>query len=383
VSNTFDVIVVGLGAMGSAALYQLSKRGKRVLGLDMYPLGHDLGSSHGHHRLIRRSSFGPDNYVALAERSFEIWRDLEEQSGRELLKILGEVRLVAPDGVMSHRRAQHAHLQSPFTELLDEEQLAERFPGFRLYDGMFATYEAEAGFLRPEAGIEVQLDFAQRAGAEVRRPEEVMSWARDGDGVRVQTAADTYTADRLVVTTGPWAEELLDDLGVPLQVTRIVNAYFEPERPDLWTAENGAPDFLLSVPEGGMYGMPSIDGIGLKIGKHQGVPIESARTIKREIDQSEVDFLGDVLDRYMPGASGRVQAAITCMYTNTTDDDFIVDRHPLHEQVMIGCGFCGRGYKFSVVVGEIMADLAIDGRTEHDIEFLSAKRPGLVVEGHA
>lgn len=373
----YDSIVIGLGAMGSAALFQLSERGQRVLGLDMHPLGHTLGSSHGHHRLIRRSSFGPDAYVPLAERALEIWRELEDRANTNLLKILGEVRLVAPDGVMSHQQAKLSHLASPFTEELDEQQLAEQFPGFRLYDGMFATYEAEAGFLRPEVGIEVQLSLAAAAGAEIRRPEEVMSWAADGSGVRVETNQGTYRAGQLVITPGPWAGEVLRQIGLPLQVTRIVNAYFEPTRPDLWKAENGAPDFLLSVPEGGFYGMPWMDGIGLKIGKHQGIPTDGPRTIRREIDDSEIAFLRDTLDRYMPGASGEVQAAITCMYTNTPDDDFIIDRHPECEQVVIGCGFSGRGFKFSVVMGEIMAELATDGSTQHDIDFLSLARPSL------
>ena len=181
-------------------------------------------------------------------------------------------------------------------------------------------------------------------------------------------------ADRIIVTTGPWAGELLNNLNLPFEVARTVNGYFQPEDSDNWRAENGAPNFLLLLPEGEFYGMPAVTDVGLKIGLSGGSDVTTARTIRRTIDDSEIDFLRNILDTYMPGASGRELQRITCMCTYTPDKDFIVDRHPDHPQILFGCGFSGRGYKFAPTIGEMLAELAIDGTTSHNIDFMSADR---------
>lgn len=363
--------------MGSAALYHLTKRGRRALGIDMYPEGHIWGSSHGEHRMIRKSAGSsslkkPDGYVPLVARAFELWDELEAESGRQIIKLLGEIAIFGEERLRERGITPDDLAANPFRELLSPEDLAKRFPGVRVQDGIHVTYEAEAGYLRPEVGIAAHLEMAQRHGAEVRRPEAVTAWEIDGDGVRVTTEGGSYQADRLVIAAGAYASELLGDLGLPLQVTRIVNGYFQPTSPH-WYSENGAPDFLLSVPEGSFYGMPADEGVGLKIGLHYGTPT-TARTIDREIAPAEIELLVNVLDRYMPGASGPVVKQITCMYTMTPDEDFIVELHPRHPQVAIACGFSGRGYKFAPTIGEILADLLIDGRTGHDIAFLSSRR---------
>lgn len=393
--TTYDTIVVGLGAMGASTAYQLAKRGVRVLGLDMFPLGHNQGSSHGHHRMIRRSSWRPE-IEQMISRAFPLWRELEAETGRNIMNLIGEVSLVdstASDRLI-RRRARitdeaNGHDTAPFNplnlpgfdftmggrrELLDEARLRERFPGFRMTEGMTATYEAEAGFLRPEVGIAAHLEVAERHGATIRRPETVTSWAADGDGVVVTTDAATYRADRLVLAAGPWAAEQLAGLGLPLQVVRIVNMYFAPTRPDIWTSEKGAPDFSLTVGEGGFYGMPSIEGVGVKIGRHDNGEPTTARTIRREIDQAEIDFLRGVLDRYMPGASGEATLGVTCMYTMTPDEQYIIENHAAHPQVVYGCGCSGTSYKFSPVIGDMMADLALTGTTSYDMGFISSKR---------
>lgn len=372
-NQAFDVIVVGLGAMGSATIYQLARRGQRVLGLEMFQPGHDQGSSHGYHRMIRSSTFTDDSYVPLAARAFELWHQVEEETGRRLLEMTGEVRLLDPATYPRDHEASRRMIARGFQISLDERALRERFPGFRLPEGMVATYEANAGFLHSEEGIIAQVDLARRYGATLHFKEEVTAYAADGSGVRVETSKGCYTADRLVITTGPWAAELLADLHFPMQVERRVNPYFRPTRPDLWSLESGAPDFLLDVPEGSFYGMPAIGDIGLKIGVSAG-PVTTARDIRRTVDPEEIDFFRGVLDTYMPGASGPELRHITCMCTYTRDRDFIIDRHPDQERVFFGCGFSGRGFKFSPTVGEILADLAIDGQTRHDIGFLSASR---------
>lgn len=372
-TESYDAIVIGLGAMGSATAWQLARRGQRVLGIEMFQPGHDQGSSHGYHRMIRHSSFKDDGYVPLAARPFELWREMEEASGKTLLTMTGEVRLLDSERFPADRQAVEIMAMRGFLEVLDEADLTKRFPGFQVHDGLCATYEANAGYLRSEEGIITNCELARRHGAELRYDEEATGYTSDGDGVRVETSKGRYRADRLVITAGCWAEELLADLALPMQVERRVNGYFRPERPDLWSLEAGAPDFLLTVAEGSFYGMPSVGNVGLKIGLSAGPPT-TARTIRRTVDPEEIAFLRGVLDRYMPGASGPEVRHITCMCTYTADRDFIIDRRPDNERVLFGCGFSGRGYKFAPVVGEILADLAIDGQTAHDIAFLAAGR---------
>ncbi len=386
-ATTHDVIVVGLGAMGAGATYQLAKRGQAVLGLDMYPLGHHEGSSHGHHRMIRRSAVRPE-LDQMAGRAFELWRELEAESGQNIMNLIGEVVLAdSPAGTARHLRhrapVDERQIVDAFTyestvgnqcELLDETALRERFPGFNLRDGMVATYEANGGFLRPEVGIAAHLEVAERHGATIRRPEAVSGWRADGCGVAVTTATETYRADRLVLAAGPWSSELLDDFKLPLQVVRIVNAYFAPTRPEIWTAERGAPDFRLMVAEGSFYGIPSVERLGLKIGRHDEGQATTARTIRRAVDAAEIDYLRAVLDEYMPGASGPVTHVITCMYTMTPDEQYIVESHPALPQVVYGCGCSGTSYKFSGVIGEMLADLALDGTSSYDTNFMSSAR---------
>lgn len=371
--QAFDAIVVGLGAIGSGATYHLARRGVKVLGIDMFEAGHDLGSSHGDHRMIRRWSHRP-GFHPLAERAFELWRELEAESGQNIMNLIGEIRLTDHSLPGMPRNYSDDPTRGGKVEVLDQRALDERFPGFRLHGDMTATYEAEAGFLRPEVGMDAHLEVARRHGATIRRDEEVTGWSASGDGVEVTTNKGRYLADRLIIAAGPWSAELLAEMGFPLQVVRIVNVYFEPERPDWWRAENGAPDFTLGVPEGGFYGMPSIEGMGLKIGRHDNGEPTTARTIRRTIDASEVAYLRDVLDRYMPGASGKVIHQVTCMYTMTPDESYIVERHPDLERVVYGCGFSGTGYKFCGVMGEALAELALQGRTTQDISFLSSSR---------
>ncbi len=370
---TCEVIVVGLGAMGSAATYHLAKRGTRVLGIDLFQPGHDRGSSHGEHRMIRNSSFQLDGYVPLADRAFALWHALEADAGQHLLHRTGEIWLVHDEGNPGYRIGIEASIARGFRVVLGEDELAERFPGVRLGDGMTALYEADAGFLRCEAGIISHVEQARQRGATIRLNEEVIRWSPDGAGVRVETRHGVHSADRLILTAGPWSEEHLRDLRLPMQVERRVNGIFRPTRPDLWSVERGAPDFLLDVSEGSFYGMPAVGDIGVKIGLSAG-EATTARTIRRTIDDAEIALLRDVLDRYLPGASGPESRRMTCMCTYTVDGEFIIDRHPVHDQVSVACGFSGRGYKFAPVVGEILADLALQGATGHDIGFLSVRR---------
>ena len=369
----YDAIVIGLGAMGSATLYHLAKRGQRALGLEQFAPGHDQGSTHGLHRLIRSSTFSDDGYVPLAARALQLWQELAAVSGVDLVHMNGEVRIIDPVSRPGDFQNAGVMVERGFLEWLPAQDLAARFPGVRPGDGMAATWEANAGYIRCEQGVLTHLAEAQRLGAAVHGREPVTGFTPDGSGWRVNTGQASYRTGTVILTAGPWAAEFLGDLGFPMEVQRRVNAYFRPSRPEWWTEEAGAPNFLLEVPEGAFYGMPATGHVGVKIGVSQG-PVTTPRTIDRTISPEEMTFFRDVLDRYLPGSTGEVIGQSTCMCTYTVDGDFIVDVHPHQPGVILGCGFSGRGFKFAPVIGEILTDLAIDGATQHDVAFLSAGR---------
>lgn len=371
---SYDVIVVGLGGMGSATAYHLAKDGRRVLGLDMHPRGHTFGSSHGHHRIIREAYFEGPGYVPIVQHAYELWRELEEESGRaNLLTITGGLMIGLPESDVVSGALRSAEAYDLPHERYTASELAEQYPGFQFPEDYVAVYEGNAGFVQPEDSVAAHLDLAASHGAELKFSEEVTGWSADGEGVRVETPDGSYTADALVVTTGPWASELLADLNIPLTVRRVVNAHFESARPDLFSADH-SPIYIFQVPEGWYYGFPYIPGLGVKIGRHDIGETVTARTIRRDIDDEEIDLLRHVLDSYLPGASGPILSALTCMYTMTPDEDFVIDRHPEHPNVVLGCGFSGHGYKFAAAIGQILADLATDTAPAFDIDFLSLGR---------
>ncbi len=375
-SNDYDVIVIGLGAMGSAAAYHLAGRGQRVLGLDAYARLHTRGSSHGRSRIIRQVYKEAAEYVPLVQRAYDLWRDLEQESGRALLTTTGGLTIGERGGAAAEGMARSAQQHNLPYEELSSEEVAARFPAFDLPDGLMAVFDPMAGILAPEECVAAHLDLALEHGAELHHEEPVRRWEADETGVQVETGAGVYEAKRLVVTTGPWAGDLLSDLPLPLSVERVVNVHFEPTKPELF-APDGCPVYALSVPEGAYYGFPALPGQGVKIGRHDGGEPCTPRTIRREVDSSEIGMLKSALDRYLPGAAGPVKWSLTCMYTNTPDGHFVVDRHPEHDRVSYACGFSGHGFKFASVMGEVLADLAMHGKTEHPIDFLSASRSGL------
>lgn len=373
--HSWDVIVLGLGGMGSAAACHLAQRGARVLGLDAYPRAHAQGSSHGRSRIIRQAYFEAPEYVPLLSRAYALWRELEQASGRRLLRITGGLNVGLPQSELVAGALASARLHGLLHEYLSAAEVNARFPGFRLPDGFAAVYEPQAGVLAPEECTAAHLDLAARHGAELHHSEPARRWRADGAGVHVETDQQTYTAAHLIIAPGPWAPEVLADLALPLTVQRVVNVHFEPARPDLFTAEC-FPVYLWDLPEGFYYGFPALPEQGIKFGRHDVDEPCTPQTIRRDISPVEVEALQNILNRYMPGAAAAVKWALTCMYTNTPDRHFVIDRHPRHEQVTIACGFSGHGFKFASVVGEILADLALAGSTRHSIAFLSLRRLG-------
>ncbi|HUP27786.1 MAG TPA: FAD-dependent oxidoreductase, partial [Chloroflexia bacterium] len=234
---------------------------------------------------------------------------------------------------------------------------ASRFPGFRVPESMVGVYEENGGVLDADACIGAHLDMALRHGADLRHNEPALGWTADGAGVTVKTAQGSYSASALIVAVGPWTPGILPDLALPLTVWRVANAFFEPSRPEFQVGR--CPFYLLEVPEGTYYGLPELPGQGLKAGRHDTGEACTPETARREVSAAEVEDLKRVLDVYMPGAGGKLKGTLTCLYTMTPDEDFIIDRHPQHRQVVYASACSGHGFKFSSAIGEVLSGMAL------------------------
>ena len=370
-----DVIVLGLGGMGSAAAYHLARRGQRVLGLDRYAPAHDRGSSHGRSRIIREAYWEHPSYVPLVRRAYDLWDELSAAARRPLLRITGGIMIGAPTTDLIRGSLESARVHRLPHEVLDAAAVRDRFPVFEPADGMVGVYEPRAGVLRPEECVQVHLDLAAAAGAELHHGEQALRWEASPAGVVVETARGRYAAGRLVIAAGPWAPVALADLGLPLVVERQVIGWFEPVAHADAFEPGRCPVYIWQVDGRLYYGFPRLDADGVKVAEHALGDPTTADTIERTITPEEIEEIRrDFLARYMPAANGRLLAASTCMYTLTPDIHFIVDRHPAHANVVIAAGFSGHGFKFQPVIGEILADLATEGRTRHDIGLFAVTR---------
>ena len=263
---SYDAIVIGVGGMGSAAVYHLARRGLQVLGLEKHAIPHEMGSSHGYSRMIRYTLQEHPSYVPLVRRSYELWHEMEETAGEELMVTTGSIRAGAPDSPFFLNAQEACDLHSIPYEILTASEVNKRFPGYRFPEEISSVYQADGGFLLPERCIVTHVQAAERAGADVHSQETVLDWEVRGDGVQVRTDRDTYTAGRLVVTAGPWAANLVPELAAYAVPERQVMGWFQPERPELYTAET-FPVFGVSTEEGRYYGFPSHSVPGLKIGR--------------------------------------------------------------------------------------------------------------------
>jgi len=371
---SYDAIVIGVGGMGSAAVYHLARRGLQVLGLEKHAIPHEMGSSHGYSRMIRYTLQEHPSYVPLVRRSYELWHEMEETAGEELMVTTGSIRAGAPDSPFFLNAQEACDLHSIPYEILTASEVNKRFPGYRFPEEISSVYQADGGFLLPERCILTHVQAAERAGADVHSQETVLDWGVRGDGVQVRTDRDTYTAGRLVVTAGPWAANLVPELAAYAVPERQVMGWFQPKRPELYAAE-AFPVFGVFTEEGRYYGFPSHAVPGFKIGRaHHLLQKVDPDTIDREVHPEDEDILRQVVNRYFPLAAGKLLDGKTCMYTNTPDEHFMIGTLDGQPQVSVAAGFSGHGFKFASVIGEIMADLAQNGATEHDINLFRLDR---------
>jgi sarcosine oxidase len=379
-SELFDVIVLGLGAMGSTTAYQLAARGQRVLGLEQYLPAHDQGSSHGQSRIIRLAYLEHPGYVPLLLRAYELWEQIERETNQRLLTITGGLMIGQAGSRVFGGSVRSATEHNLKYEILDAAAIHRRFPQFTPGPGVQALYEARGGVLYPEASINAHLRRAAELGAELHYEEPVLGWeaAPSGDRVRVATARGSYEATRLVISAGVWASDLLADLHLPLQAQRNVLYWFEPGGDITPFLPGRCPIYIWEGEEGmSFYGFPALPGLpkGVKVAFHNFGPYVTPATIDRQVHANEVERIRDwMADRLPALAKGRFVEARTCMYTLTPDQHFLVDLHPDHPQVVIGSPCSGHGFKFASVIGEILADLAIDGATRHPIDMFKIDR---------
>jgi sarcosine oxidase len=376
----YDVIVVGVGGMGSATAFQLARRKQRVLALERFDIPHSMGSSHGISRIIRLPYYEHSNYVPLLKRAFVLWREIEALSGQELLVTTGSIDAGREDGELFGGALASARQHELPHEVLTGAEINARYPGYNLPSAIRAVFQPQGGLLASERAIVAHVNAAISLGAEIHARERVLRWEAhpSGEGVVVTTDRGRYEAGRLVLTAGAWIGELAP-IARPLAIAeRQVLAWLQPKCPELFTTER-FPVFNIDVEEGRYYGFPIYEVPGFKFGRyhHRGencAPDE----LRREVDAEDEALLRQFADRYFPQGNGPTMALRTCMFTNTPDEHFILDHHPAHRQVILASPCSGHGYKFCSVIGEILADLATgEGSTRHDIGFLRLARPAL------
>ncbi len=373
-TRVYDVIVAGVGAMGSAACYHLARRGKRVLGLERFDIPHTMGSSHGVNRIIRLAYYEDPRYVPLLRRAYELWRELQAGFGEQLLYITGSIDASEPDGEVFRGSLHSCQLHNLPHDVLTGAELGQRFPGYVLPADHLAVFQPDGGFLLSERCIVAHVLGAIEAGAEIHAREPVLSWEPTASGVRVETDRGAYEAERLVVSAGAWIGKLVPDLAGLAQPERQVLAWFQPVRPDLFTLER-FPVFNLTVEEGRYYGFPVFHYPGFKVGRyhHREEHVDPDQW-DREPNAADEEVLRAFTARYFPAAAGATMGLRSCMFTNTPDEHFIIDSLPSAAQVIVASPCSGHGFKFAAVIGEIIADLVTRGVTGHDLGLFTLSR---------
>ena len=381
-----DAIVVGLGAAGSAALYQLAKRGAKVLGIDRFAPPHDLGSSHGATRITRLAIGEGVHYTPLAMRSHEIWREIERETGRTLLTQNGglvissaQTRAVThvsgffQNTVAAARKFGIAH------ELLNADEIRKRFPQFNVQDGEKGYYEPAAGFVRPEACIAAELELAQKRGAKIVTGETMKSFEEAGDGVHLTTDKGTYGAAKVILAIGAWLPPILpSEIARLFKIHRQVLYWFDVENRGAYPPER-FPIFIWEPRDSkqGIYGFPAIDEFGMKIATEQYAIETTPRDVIRKVAQSETDHMYEAhVASNFKGVKPSCLRAVTCLYTVTPDAGFVIDRLPGSDRVILASPCSGHGFKHSSAIGEALAELALDGRSPHDLSAFRLDRFG-------
>jgi sarcosine oxidase len=373
---TADVIVVGLGAMGGAACDHLARRGMRVIGLDRFRPPHTSGSSHGESRIIREAYFEDPRYVPIVQRAYECWMELERDIGRPLLRMTGGLMIGDPAGVLVSGAIRSAETHRLPYELLTAAQTRAKFPALNVEDPHVAVWEPRAGVLYPEACVSSQLERAARNGATLKMSEPALSWRSDGEGVEVTTAMGKYRAAQLVLAAGAWLPGLLPELRHLFTVERMVAYWFDAKSHPEWYAPDRFPIWIWEHERGRfIYGFPRV-GEAIKIAKHHEGQMVAPDDVDRNVSADEIAAMLALVGAKLPSAAGALRSSSTCLYTNTPDEVFIIDWHPANANTLIVSACSGHGFKFANAIGEVVADLVLDGRSRFDLAPFALSRFG-------
>jgi len=373
---TFDVAVIGLGAMGSAALFELARQGQRVIGIEQFEPGHDKGSSHGESRIIRLSYFEHPSYVPLARRALEKWRELEALSGETVLTVTGVLEAGYPGCRAVEGSLEASRLHELDHEILSASEINRRFPAFKVPSHWTGLYQPDGGFLRPELAIRQFVSSAESHGAEVRTRTRVLTIEPFSAGVRVKTDAGEIEAGSVIIAAGAWIGDFAPELKPHLKVTRQVLGWFEPLQPAYYSPDR-CPVFFFESEDDACYGFPDFAGTGVKAASHrEGAHLSSADSLTQDggaVDEAQIRRM---LALAMPDANGPLKAMRTCMYTRTPDEDFVIDRSSVDPRIVIASPCSGHGFKFASVIGEVLADLALGKTPMNDISRFKLGRFG-------
>ncbi|OQR91219.1 hypothetical protein THRCLA_09064 [Thraustotheca clavata] len=377
--HKYDVVVLGVGAMGSSTCYHLAKQGYSVLGLEQYEMAHAFGSSHGKTRMVRKAYFEHPNYVPLLQRSYELWDQLAKEYGRQLFHRSG-VLLLGPEAkgtteldVLECVRESARQHKLPI-ENLSREECQNKFPMFKVPQGFVGVFEADAGYVEVEASIVAHIELARKEGAQLHFNEKVHGWIVNSDqSITITTDNASYTAKKLIITAGAWTNQVLKASSVELKVHRVPLFWFPPKKEMNVFAESNdtMPCFAVDSPYGFVYGFPFVNGEGVKVAPHlPGAVLENPSALHRAVLPGEIDPVVNCVNDIMPELQTTPSESAVCMYTMTKDGHFIIDKHPSYQNVVFAAGFSGHGYKFAPVIGEILSDLSIKGSTRHPVDFL-------------
>ena len=374
--KTFDVAVIGLGAMGSAALFNLARQGHRVIGIEQFEPGHDKGSSHGESRIIRLSYFEHPSYVPLARRALEKWRDLEALSGETILTVTGVLEAGYPGASIVSGSLEAARQHDLTHDVLSAADITRRFPGFKVPSNWTGLFQPEGGLLRPELAIRTFVQQAEHHGAETRMNTRVLGIEPFGAGIRVRTDAEVIEAGSVIVATGAWIGDFAPELKPHLKITRQVLGWFSPLEPSLFKPDR-CPVFLLESEEDACYGFPDFAGTGVKTASHrEGLALPSAEDLVQDGSPADEAQIRRMLELAMPDANGPRRQMRACMYTRTPDDDFVIDLSPVDPRIVLASPCSGHGFKFASVIGEVLADLALGRASANDISRFQFRRFG-------
>ena len=372
----YDVIVVGLGAMGSAALAALARGRRRALGIDRFAPPHALGSSHGRTRITREAYFEHPAYVPIVRRAFDLWRELERAVGKPLYAKTRGITIGPEDGTLVRGARASAEVFGVPHRVLSAAGVHRDFPGLQPLDDMVGVVEDRAGVLFPEQCISALLTRAANDGAEVRRDDGVLGWEAGDGGVRVHASSGEYRAKQLVLAAGAWMRHLVPELAPVLTVTRQPIHWFEPSRPDEFTAAK-CPVVLWEYGPGRVfYTLPDF-GDGVKAAVHyEGQPVDPDNVVRTTTSDEDAQAT-DLLRRFMPHAKGHLRESQVCLYTNTPDLHFVIDVHPSHPQQVVVVSACsGHGFKFATAIGEVVAELLAGATPRYDLTMFRMGRFG-------